>query len=66
MTCDDYAKHCLPGAVCPAYRDGNPEMCACIAREMETDRRIELGIRSGCATIFVLVVLAIIAMGSFG
>jgi hypothetical protein len=66
MTSEDYAKHCLPGAVCPAYRDGNPEMCACIKREDAIERRIELGIHTGCATIFVLVVLAIIVMWSLG
>src|SRR5262249_8070989 len=58
---DDYAKRCAAG-VGPAYRDGKwPEMCACVKREVQAERRFLHRVRHVSIAGFALMLLAIVA-----
>lgn len=62
---EDYARRCVPGNVCPAYRDGKPELCPCRKRDDENERRLLRTlrwIRNVCLAVLALVLLAMIAM----
>src|SRR5262245_65597421 len=59
-TSEDYERECVPG-LCPAYRDGVPELCACLKSEEAAERRF---LRTARIVSYAGLALALLIIGA--